>query len=120
MGDNLGPTGDAVYLDVSYQIAPTMRAAFLFAFEARDNDLFRNTRGGQSGANVIRIDDRPTEHRYRFVGSFEKRFWDYFDLTFRAGYEAVEKYQFVAGDTRHNFLGEFLLRWNVEDWLRRS
>lgn len=120
MGDNIGPLADAVYMDLTYQIASEMRSSLTFAFEVRDSDLFVTLRSGLPGANDVKVDDRPAEHRYRFVGSFEKRFWDYFDLTFRAGYELVEKYQFVAGDTRHNFLGEFSLKWNFEDWLHRD
>ena len=104
-GNILGPEGRAGYAEVHWDATTDNTFGLETAYEGRSKDLYTPDRRAK-------LERRPQERRYRGVAS-----WTYrplarpYQLTTLAGYERVNSFDFQAGESRDNFIGQVRLEW---------
>ncbi len=122
IGDPLGPDGDSLMIKADIDLAADKTLRTSFSYENRDSDFFGQTTDPDTGGNdeVIRIQNNPTEHQFRFMTSLFWRIKPWLNLQPQLGYEHVVNFNFNRGDSRENFLGGFSLNFYPEKYLRRG
>ncbi len=117
MGDLLGPDSNGYYLTTSWDVDRNNLLTFHGAFELRRDDIYMLDDIPGERFDFIKIQENPDEHRYRGIVSWLFRVPDLpLQLQTNLGYEHVQNFNFVAGQSRNNFLGQATLQINLDGW----
>ncbi len=120
IGDNLGPDAFGVYLVSNWDYDPQNLFTFRGAFESRSSDVWGNNSDSRGIiGNFFVVQNNPSENRYRVTTQWLHRFEDW-PVKFKAniGYEFVQNFGFIEGETKNNFLGAAAFEINLDQWTK--
>lgn len=111
LGDPLGPDGQALYGRINWDVSSTDRIEILLAWENSSGDVYQGFAPVGSNSFYEKITNNPEEMRYRATVLWDRRFErpDFLSLQVMGGYERVKNFNFSSGSSLNNFLGQFTL-----------
>ncbi len=118
LGNNLGPNAQGVYGTLNWDVSPNHLFKFLFAYEDRSADQYTVP---SDVFEFVKTVNNPNEYRYRGVVQYLHRVEGFpLKLTVNFGYEHVNNFEFIGGNNRNNFLGDFALEFNLDHWTKTA
>jgi len=120
IGDNLGPDAQGAYLVSNWDYDPQNLFTFRGAYETRGSDIWGNESDSRGIiGDFFVVQNNPRENRYRVTTQWLHRFKDW-PVKFRAnlGYEYVQNFGFVAGQSKNNFLGAAAFEIDLDHWTK--
>lgn len=101
IGDPLGPDGRSVMASIGWDLNPNTFVDLQFNYEVSDSNFYNN-----SGDSITVLINSPAEKRLRWVWGVRHRFKNRLSFLGKFGYERVNNFNYVNGDSRNHFLAE--------------
>jgi hypothetical protein len=117
LGDDLGPNGQGVYLDLNWDINSEHLLGFSGAWESRNGDIYAYVAPVDAPEFFEKLEDKPKEMRLRGTVDWLYRM-DGFPLNIfvQLGIERVQNFNYISGYDRNNYLGRINLEFDLDRW----
>jgi hypothetical protein len=111
-GSELGPDGHGIHVTWRRLFPSGTQWKNAVHYENRDSNLYTASPSSSGGPDeIIQVEDRPSESRFRVTTSLEWTTHEKFVVRPEFGYEHVWNFDFATGSNRNNFLAAVSLRW---------